>query len=141
MDEQLFEQFNSSITENFFQESTIDAFSKYAIVEETGEGEFGKIYKVKPNEVKDPSSVRVYCLKTIHLNRVSHVDEHQEEIKNEISALKVCFLREAFLNLLTQYFANICSVSFCFSLPIVHKQSTQTKTIMCTQQRHWTIQI
>ena len=76
------------MTENFFQELTTNVFDKYEITEEIREGEFGPIYKVKP---KDPSTthVRVYALKTIHLNRVSRLDDHQREIVNEINALTV----------------------------------------------------
>lgn len=88
MDNRLFEQFNSSITESFFRESTINAFDKYEIMEEAMEGEFGPMYKVTPQN-HDPATVRIYCLKTIHLNRVSRVGEHQEEIRNEITSLKV----------------------------------------------------
>jgi hypothetical protein len=90
--EQLMEEFNTSITENFFQELTVDVWEKYEVEEEVEEGEFGPIYKVKRKELGNSKSsfVRVYyCLKTIHLNRVSRVNVHQEDIKNEITALKV----------------------------------------------------
>ena len=87
MDLNLMEQFHTSMTENFFLESTTDVFEKYSVIEEIlREGEYGPIYKVKP---KDPSSVRIYTLKTIHLNRVSRSDDHQEELRNEIAAQKV----------------------------------------------------
>ena len=85
MDSALEEQFHASITENFFHESTSDVFEKYTAEEELEEGEFGPIRKVKP---KDSSSVRVYTLKTIHLNRVSRLDVQQEELRNEIVTLK-----------------------------------------------------
>ena len=83
------EQFQTSMTENFFQELTTDVFDKYEITDEICDGEFGPIYKVRP---KDPSvhTVRVYSLKTIHLNRVSRQELHQKEVLNEIAALKVC---------------------------------------------------
>jgi hypothetical protein len=83
----LLEQFNSSLTENFFHESTADVFEKYEIVEELKMDELGPINKVKP---KDPAAIRIYSLKTIYLNRVSRIDLHQEQLKNEIIALKVC---------------------------------------------------
>jgi len=87
MDNQnLMEHFNTSLTENFFQELTTDVYEKYDIIEEIREGKYGPIYKVKP---RDPNSiVRVYSLKTIHLNRVSRVNSHQREVMNEINALK-----------------------------------------------------
>lgn len=89
MDHQLMDKFQSSMTENFFQELTTDIFDKYEITEEIRDGEYGPIYKVRP---KDPSvhTVRVYSLKTIHLNRVSRLEFHQKEVLNEIAALKVC---------------------------------------------------
>ena len=90
MDSHVMEQFNSSLTENFFQESFSDVFEKYNVIEEMGRDELGSLSKVQP---KDPSAVRIYCLKTIHLNRVSRGDQHHEELKNEISALKVCTSR------------------------------------------------
>lgn len=79
------EQFHTSFTENFFQEYTTDVFEKYEITEELREGKFGPICKVRS---KDPSTVRIYTLKTIHLQRVSRWDLHQDELKNEIDALK-----------------------------------------------------
>lgn len=79
-------QFHTSMTENFFLESTENVFEKYEIIEEIKEGEFGPISKVQP---KDPSSVRIYTLKTMHLNRVSRLDLHREELRDEITAQKV----------------------------------------------------
>ena len=104
MDQALMEQFQTSMTEIFFQELTTDVFDKYEIVEEIRDGEFGPIYKVRP---KDPSihTVRVYSLKTVHLNRVSRLDRHQREIVNEISALKVS------KNVLVHSFR--CVILFC----------------------------
>lgn len=81
----MMKQFNTSLTENFFQELTTNVFDKYDITDEIHEGEFGPIYKVKP---KDPSAtIRVYSLKTMHLNRMSRQDNLQQDIVNEINAL------------------------------------------------------
>jgi len=90
--EAVVEQFHSSLTENFFQEwgSSIDVFDTYEIMEELRDGEFGPAYKVKPKEIgsRRSSVVRMYCLKTIQLNRISRSDLHQEDIKKEVAALK-----------------------------------------------------
>ncbi|CAB9526764.1 MAP kinase-activated protein kinase 2 (Fragment) [Seminavis robusta] len=85
----MMEQFNASLTENFFQESTTDVFEKYDLVEEARIDELGPIRKVTPKDSSTSvTSLRVYSLKTIHLNRVSRIDLQQEELRQEIKALK-----------------------------------------------------